>query len=72
MPSRLDKERKALACLGPVTSASRSGPGGAGWGHHVQVIEQHMAIALAGMPQVCPKTGVPDSDEEAEPEAYQA
>jgi hypothetical protein len=24
------------------------------------------------MPQVCPKTGVPDSDEEAEPEAYRA
>jgi integrase len=37
----------------------------------VTVIEQHMATALTGMPQVCPKTGAPDSDEEAEPDAYQ-
>ena len=38
----------------------------------VTVIEQHMATAVTGMPQVCPKTGAPDSDEEAEPEEYQA
>jgi integrase len=38
----------------------------------VTVIEQHMTAALAGMPQVCPKTEAPASDEEAEPEAYQA
>ena len=38
----------------------------------VTVIEQHMATALAGMPQVCPNSGVPDFDEEAEPGAYQA
>ena len=29
-----------------------------------------MATALAGMPQVCPKTGVPESDKEVEPEVY--
>jgi integrase len=33
----------------------------------VTVIEQFMATALADMPQVCPKTGEPDSEKEAEP-----
>jgi|Tabmets5t2r1_1033131.scaffolds.fasta_scaffold06760_2 hypothetical protein len=31
-----------------------------------------MATVLAGMPQVYLNTGVPDCDEEAEPEAYKA
>jgi hypothetical protein len=38
----------------------------------VIVIEQHMATALTSMPQVCPNSGVPDFEEEAEPGAYRA
>ena len=37
----------------------------------VTVIEQHMATALAGMPQVCPNSEVPEPGEEAEPRASQ-
>jgi integrase len=38
----------------------------------VTVIGQYMATALASMPQVCPKTGGLDSDEEAQPRPQQA
>ena len=38
----------------------------------VTVIGQYMATALASMPQVCPKTGGLDSDEEAQPTPQQA
>jgi integrase len=37
----------------------------------VTVIGQYMATALASMPQVCPKTGGSDSEEEAAPDVHQ-
>jgi hypothetical protein len=37
----------------------------------VTVIGQFMATALASMPQVCPKTGGSDSEEEAAPDVHQ-